>query len=446
MVVAPAYKGHPLLGALPELRRNRLKFLVKLAREGPVAGFRVGPVVAHLVTEPALVKHVLLDHQRNYSKQTRGFEKLRLLLGNGLLTSEGDFWLRQRRIAQPAFHKERIASFGALMSKVSEELANAWDAPARAGQTIDVLAQMMAATLRVVSLSLLSKEVEHEAGKVGQALTVALAWANDQLTRPISLPMAVPTAGNRAIRNAVKALDEVVLTIIRERRASGQEGADLLGLLMAARDEESGAAMDDRQLRDEVMTIFLAGHETTANLLAWTFFLLSKNLLEARRLHAELDAALEGRTPGLADLPRLPLTRRILDEALRLYPPAWSFGRSAVEADTLGGYAIPQGSLVILNPYITHRLPAHWENPEGFDPDRFLPERSQDQARFAYFPFGGGPRQCIGNSFAIMEGVILLATLAQRFRLELLPGEEVEPEPSITLRPKGGLPMKLVRR
>jgi cytochrome P450 len=330
------------------------------------------------------------------------------------------------------------------MSALAAEHAERWSGLVAQGKPVDVLAEMMTLTLRVVSRALLSAEVGGEAGRVGTALGHALGWANDQLTSPWSVvPRTVPIPRNRRIKAAIGALDEVVLGIIRERRAGTADPADLLSLLMAARDEETGEGMNDTQLRDEVMTIFLAGHETTANLLAWTFSLLSRFPSAGRALRGELASVLGGRPATFADLPKLAQTRRVLDEALRLYPPAWSFGRLAEEADELGGFHIPKGSLVILNPYITHRLPEHWPDPEGFDPDRFEPARFDALPRFAYLPFGGGPRQCIGNSFALMEGVILLATLAQKFRPELLPGHAVELDPGITLRPKGGLPMRL---
>jgi cytochrome P450 len=303
---------------------------------------------------------------------------------------------------------------------------------------------MMRLTLRIVGRALLGTEIGDEADAVGQALPVALHWANEQITRP-SLSERLPTPGNRRFRSAVGSLNGVVNGLVAQRRKSGEDPGDLLSMLMKATDAETGEAMSDQQLRDEVMTIFLAGHETTANALAWTFMLLSLHPGVDRTLRAELSSVLAGRLPTLADLPKLTYTRMVLDEALRLYPPAWSLGRRAEVDDVIDGYAIPKGSLVIVSPYVVHHNARVWDNPEGFDPERFRPGKEEGLPRFAYFPFGGGPRLCIGNNFALMEAQLLLAVLAQRARPELLAGHPVELEPMITLRPKGGLPMRLAR-
>jgi cytochrome P450 len=444
---APGPRGHGVLGNLPDLRRDRVGFLAGLMRDyGGIVRFRVGTIVAHLVTEPEYVQHVLQTHNKNYDKQTRGFARLRPMLGEGLLTSDGSFWLKQRRIIQPAFHKERIASFAEVMVHAATDTVERWRSPAERGEVVDVAAEMMRLTLRIVAQSLFGAEVDSDAERVGRAVTVTLDWASSAVLKAFVLPQRWPSAANRKLRTAIRTLDEVVLGLIARRRKSGPgERADLLDLLMGVRDEETGEAMNDRQLRDEVMTLFLAGHETTANALSWTFMLLSKHPEVARRLRAELSQELGGRTPSLSDLSKLPYARMVAEESMRLYPPAWSMGRRTIEADEIAGYPIPARSLVLMSPYMTHRNPRCWDNPEGFDPERFSDERVEAMPRFAYFPFGGGPRQCIGNGFAMMELHLLLATLAQHYRLDLLPNANVEMDPSITLRPKGGLPMRLTK-
>ncbi|GAC1341464.1 MAG: hypothetical protein NVSMB23_13030 [Myxococcales bacterium] len=444
---APGPRSFKLLGLLDEVRRRPLRLFLDCAeRYGDVTRLRFGNVVAHLVRGPANVQHVLQTHSRNFGKQTRGFQKLRLVLGDGLLTSEGDFWRRQRRIAQPAFHRARIAGFASEMVRAADECAARLSAAARAGTPVDVAEEMMRVALQIVSRTLFSADVSGEAHRIGAALDVLLRQANDRMRRAFDLPLSIPTPANRRFLAARRTLDMLVLQLIADRRATGREAPDLLGMLMAARDEETSEAMTDRQLRDEAMTVLLAGHETTAVALTWTWLLLSQHPAEARLLHAELAEVLGGRSPELADLQRLPRTRAVLEESMRLYPPAWVIGRSVAEDDALGGYRIPAGSIVLVSTWAAHRDPRIFENPEAFDPERFLRRPEAQLPRFAYFPFGGGPRVCIGNAFAQMEAQLVLAHLAQRFRLDLVPGHPVDPEPSITLRPRRGMRMTVHAR
>jgi cytochrome P450 len=434
-MLAPGPKGQLLLGSLPAARRDPLRlFLGGFNEFGDVVRFRFGPMTAHLVSGPAGVNHVLAENNKNYGKQTRGFKNLRRVLGNGLLTAEGDFWKRQRRIAQPAFHRERISSFGATMVRAAERSAG------RLEQTrapVDVAEEMMRLTLQIVGETLLGADISSEADRVGGVMGEMLRSTNERMTRMVDLPPPLPTRSNLRLRRWLSVLDAVVLRIIEERRK--KPGPDLVSMLIAARDADTGEAMTDAQLRDEAMTIFLAGHETTANALTWTWMLLSRHPAAARELRAELSAELQGQSPTVEDLPRLRYTRRLLEESLRLYPPAWMIARSATGADEIGGYEIPAGSIVFVSPFIVHRNPRVWENPEGFDPARFSSETAL--AKGAYFPFGGGPRQCIGNGFAMMEAQLVLATIAQRVQLELVPGHPVELEPSVTLRPRYGMRM-----
>jgi len=439
--LAPGPRGHFLLGMLPAIRKDPLQLLQRLAAEfGDVVRMRFGLVTAHMIAYPDGVQRVLVENSKNYGKQTRGFLKLREILGDGLLTAEGEPWRRHRRMAQPAFHRQRLASFADTMVREAERTAGRWQDVAARGEVLDVAQEMARLTLQIIGRTMLTRDVALEADRVGSALTYLLHAANRRMSRVIDLPQGIPTPGNRRFAAALRELDGVVNQIIAERRRAAQRPEDLLTLLLETRDEETGQPMTDRELRDEAMTIFLAGHETTANALTWTFYLLSRHPSIGRALRLELEREIE-RAPSFSDLPRLKLARAVIEEALRLYPPAWLISRSVTQDDEIGGFRIPGGSIVFVCSYIVHRDARIWENPEGFDPERFAPERAASIPRGGYFPFGAGPRQCIGASFASMEAQLVLATLWRRFRLDLVPGRRIEPEPSITLRPRHGMPM-----
>ncbi len=446
--LAPALPGGSLLfGHGREFRDDPLGFMLRVrGKYGDIVRTRFGPMTVHLLAHPDAVRHVLQEAPRVYGKQTRGYEKLSMLLGRGLLTSDGAHWLRQRRIAQPAFHRARIEAFAEVMVRAILEMTERWASAAERGTSIDVHVEVMGMALRVVSETLLGIDVSERASDVGEALGWTLEDVNERIGSMVDVPTRIPTRRNRTLGRHLETLDRVVFEVIEARRRSQSSGEDLLGMLMDARDEETGQRMDDRQLRDEVMTIFLAGHETTANALTWTFYLLSKHPASMRRLQAEVDTVLEGRLPTIADLPRLEWTSMVLSEAMRLYPPAWGLGRTPIEDDVIDGFFIPRGSLVFVSPWVTHRHPDFWEDPEGFDPERFAPERMATIPRYAYFPFAGGPRQCIGNRFALMEAELALAVVAQRYRLDLVPGHPVELEPVITLRPRHGMRMTVHAR
>jgi len=443
---APTYPGSGPLGSLPRFRRDPLALLMSGFRDfGDVVRFRLFTRDLVLVAHPNDVRWVLQEHTGNYNKRTRGFEVLRAFLREGLLTSEGDHWLRQRRIAQPAFHRTRIAGFGASMTQATSEMVDRW-LTASASEEVDVTTEMMRLTLRIVGEALLSTDVSHEADRVGQALNLTLRRANEAIGRIIPVPDWWPSPANRRLRAAMRTLDDVILEIIAERRAGDADPDDLLSMLMQARDEDTGEGMSDAQLRDEVMTVFLAGQETTALALGWTWYLLSQHASVRHRLHKEIDAVLSGRTPTVSDLPRLGYVERVIKESMRLYPPAWVISRCAIEDDTIGGYRIPAGSIVLLSPYVTHRHPQFWTHPDRFDPDRFDTDRKTDRPPFAHFPFGGGPRQCIGNNFAMLELVLVVTTIAQRCALDLPPGKMVGTRPSITLRAAEPIRMRVSPR
>ena len=409
---------------------------------GDVVCFRAPPFRSFFLAHPDHIKHVLQDNNHNYVKGVV-IAKLKVLIGEGLFSSEGDFWRRQRRLAQPAFHRQRLAGFAATMTDAAGGLLRRWEEPARSGAVVDVAADMSRVTLDVVGRTLFSRPLDDGADEFGAVLVDALELLNLRAMSFLSSPIWWPTGRNRRLRRAIAALDRVVFDIIETRRRAGEPGDDLLGMLLDARDEETGAGMTDRQLRDEVMTFLLAGHETTAVALTWTWHLLSRHPEVEARLAAETAAALGGRVPTIEDLPRLQYARMLVEEAMRLYPPVWGYIRQALAPDTVGGYTIPKGAVVSICPYVTHRHPEFWDDPERFDPERFAPERVRARPRFAYLPFSGGPRLCIGNEFALMEAQLVLSMMIQRYRLRAVSDAPVGLESRITLRPRGGLPMTI---
>jgi len=418
-------------------------FVRGMREYGDIVHFRMLVRHVYLVSAPEGVKHVLVDHTAKYSKGT-GIQKLgALLLGDGLLTSEGELWKRQRRLAQPAFHRERLAKLAGVMTSATRDMLDRWEQRKARGESFDAAVDFMALTLSIVSRALFSIDVAEDAAAVGKAMTVALEETNRRILSFVPFPLWVPTADNREYRAAVRVLDDVVFKIIDARRKGQSTGTDLLQMLMEARDEETGAGMDDRQLRDEVMTLFLAGHETTANALAWTVWLVARHPEVEARLRAEVEQVLGGRAPEVQDVSKLRYVSQVLDEAMRLYPPAWITARECIEPDELMGYHVPRGTIVAVCPFTTHHNPRLWPDPDRFDPDRFAPERAQDRPRHAYFPFGAGQRMCIGNSFALMEMALVLAMLYQRFSPRLEEGHPVEPHPRVTLRPLHGVRVRL---
>ncbi|MBP6440689.1 MAG: cytochrome P450 [Caldilineaceae bacterium] len=439
----PVVRGNHFFGNARELQADRLGFLLRnLHAYGEVAQLRVFGRRVYTVYHPDGIKHILQENHANYVKGPF-FDPIRAIAGNGLFTADGELWLRQRRLLQPAFHRQRIASFGQVMTDQAVRMLARWDeaVAAEPDKPVDVSAEMVRLTMAVVAEAMFGAAVDDEADAISAAIQVGLEDIQFRFDRPFYPPLGWPLPHNRRVQAAIRTLDQTVFQIIERRRSSGEEKDDLLGMLMAARDEGASRGMDDRQLRDEVITIFVAGHETTARLLTWVFYLLDQHPAVAARLRAELATVLGGRTPTMADLPHLTYTRQVIDETLRLYPPVWITNRQALTADDVMGYRIPAGALVSISPYAAHRHPAFWTDPERFDPERFSPEQAAGRHRFAYLPFGGGPRQCIGNTFALTEAVLILATMAQRYQLRLPPNSHVEVVPQATLQPRGGMPM-----
>jgi cytochrome P450 len=419
-----------------------LDFFTTVARTyGDVASYRMAGEQLFLVNEPRLIRDVLVTHHRNFTK-SRGLERSKRLLGQGLLTSEGAMHLRQRRLMQPAFHRDRIAAFGDIMVGYGDRMRRGW----AEGATLDIAREMNRLTLSIVGKTLFDVDVESQAAAVGEALTAVMEsfWM-------MMLPFAdvlerLPVPKLRRARMARARLDAIIYRMIADRRASGRVHGDLLSMLLAAQDEEDGGGMTDQQVRDEAMTIFLAGHETTANALTWTWYLLSKAPDVEARLHGEVDRVLQRRLPVIGDLPALGYVERVVTESMRLYPPAWIIGRRAIADYQLGDYTAPARSILVMSPYIMQRDPRFYADPETFNPERWTPEFRATLPKFAYFPFGGGPRQCIGESFAWMELILLVATISQHCRLRLVPGHPVVAQPLITLRAKHGMRMTVEPR
>ncbi len=438
----PGPRGHLLLGSLREVQREPLNLLRDGFRQhGDIVRYRFGSTSAFLLAHPDHIRHVLHDNHRNYDKHTIDYAMLGRLLGNGLLTSDGAFWHRQRRLIAPMFHRQRVAGFCKLMVDSTLEMLDRWDVLAHSGEPFDVVAEMTRLTLVIVAKALFSADVSDDAEAIGPALTEV----NRQLGEfsLLDLIPVIPTPRKRRFRAAVRALDEVVSKIVDERRRATYRNEDLLSMLLDAVDEETSKVMTERQVHDEVLTLLLAGHETTANALAWTWYLLAQNPEAADKLHHEIAGVLGERAPGGLDLPQLPYTRMVIEESMRLYPPAWAISRNAISEDEIGGYRVRPGTNIIICSFVTHRHPAFWAEPERFDPERFSPARSEGRPNFAYLPFGGGPRVCIGNVFAMSEAQLVVATVAQRYRLQLAPGHPVELHPLVTLRPRHGIRMTL---
>jgi cytochrome P450 len=430
-------------GELPRARRDPLGFYCEMQRRyGDVFRWDVGSFAVHLFSHPDHVKHVLHDNHKNYPR-SMFYNLVRLVTGEGLVVSEGEFWRRQRRLAQPAFHRQRIAVAAKLMTKETARMLDRWQQYADSGQPVDISQEMMRLTLCIVSQALFSHDISGDTDDVGRSVTEAMEYINYRINHILAPPLFVPTPRNLRFKRAVRRSDRLIYETIEERRGKEREYDDLLSMLMSAVDEETGERMSDQQLRDELATFLGAGHETTAVALAWTWYLLSRHPQAAERLREEVAEVLGDRTPTFDDVPQLHYTRMVLEESMRLYPPVWAVSRGVTEEDVVGGYRIPAKSLVLLSSYVTHRHPDFWSNPEGFDPERFLPARSEHRPRFAYFPFLGGPRVCIGMEFAMVEAQLVLAMTMQRYRLHLVPGQLCIPDPIFTLRPKGGVVMTI---
>lgn len=423
------------------LRNDPIGFLTTLARYGDLSHFRMGPQHVYLANEPELIREVLVTQHRSFTKGL-ALQRAKELLGEGLLTSEGEVHLRQRRLMQPAFHRTRISNYARVMVDRTVRRADRW----HDAQPLNVHSEMMQITLDIVAKTLFDTEIDGESDEIGSALTTLLELF-DLLTSPLApLLRLFAFRRMRRLEEAKAQLNRVVSAIIRERRAAADDRGDLLSMLLLSHDPESGGGMSDQQVRDEAMTLFLAGHETTANAVAWTLYLLATHPEVESELHREVDSVLGRRAAGAGDVAHLQFVERVVAESMRLYPPAWVVGRRAVEPLRLGGYLIPPGALVLASQFLMHHDQRYFPDPWRFDPGRWTPEAKAARQKFSYFPFGGGPRQCIGESFAWMEATLILATIAQRWSFTRRREEAVEMQPLITLRPRGGIELIAHRR
>lgn len=441
---APGPRTHVLLGELFYARRDRLGFVSWISREfGDVVRFRMGNRVLHLVNHPDNVRYVLQDNHKNYRKGI-GLVQAKRWLGEGLVTSEGEAWLRQRRIIQPAFQRQQMAGFDLVIADATSAMLKRWCAPAEQGRSVDVASDMMQLTLDIFVRAMFSTRITN-ASEVGASFTTALQDAMDRMTAIVMVPEWLPFPGKLRFKRAIRTLDAIVYAIIESHRKDDTKEKNLLTTLTS----ESNAARagpGNRDLRDQIMTLLLAGHETTASSLAWTFFLLSNHPWAWRKMRAEVDRVLGGRTPTQKDLPKLVWTRLVFQEVLRLYPPVWLIPRRAITADKVGGYHIPTDSDVLISPYVIHRDPRYWIRPMDFNPLRFSPENSGEMVRYTYLPFGIGPRACVAQSFAMTEALLILVTVTQKYRLQLVADHEVVPEPLLTLRARHGIAMLPISR
>jgi cytochrome P450 len=432
----PGPPGHLFLGHLPDLRRDPLGFLTRCAREyGDVVRYRIVNAAACLVNRPEYVDYVLASHGDHFVKG-RVVQASRAIWGNGLLASEGAQWKRHRRLVMPAFHRERIEVYGEIGVGFTERMLATW----QPGVRRDIHKEMKRLTLEIIAKALFDADIADDAATAGEALRSAWDEFSARLTTALLIPDWLPTPGNIRMRNAVRRLDAMVDRIINERREQVRGAQDLLGMLLQAKDED-GSELTNAQLRDEIKTLFVAGHETTALALTWSCYLLACNPTVESTLRDELRQVLGHRVPALADLPRLRYTESVIKESLRLYPTVWALPRMAQKDCEIGGYTIPAGTSVTVSQWVMHRDPRYFANPDSFQPERWFDPLIQSLPRYAYFPFGGGPRHCLGHALAMMEATLLLASLVSRFHLELAPDQTITPFPSITLYPRTGLQM-----
>ena len=433
--LAPGPKGSPLLGVMSDFSRDTFGFIERCRDYGDIVSMRFLYLTAYFLYHPDDIEYVVATNAKNFIKSRNQRSPLfQRLVGNGLLTSEGEVWKRQRRLAQPAFHRHRINAYAETMAEYAERMILTW----REGEVRDIHRDMMRLTLEIVVKTLFNADVSADADKVGRVLSRIVTPFAGQATIKWILDNRLPTITHRRFNEDAREIDMIVYRIIDERRRSGRDEGDLLSMLLKAQDED-GSYMSDKQLRDEVMTIFLAGHETTALTLSWAWYLLAQNRNVEENFHAELTEILGGRLPRMGDISRLPYTEKIAKESMRLYPPAYALGREAVKESEIGGFRVPAGAQVFMFQWATQRDARFFEQPQRFWPERWTQDFSNSLPKYAYFPFGGGPRLCIGNYFAMMEVVLLLATIGQRFKFSLLPDHPVSLMPAMSLRPRDGI-------
>ncbi len=434
-------RTRPLVGNLLDIKRDPLRFFLEVSQAyGDVVPIQMGRERVLMINSPDYIKQILQDNYPNYRKSDF-YAKLRPIFGDGIFLSEGDVWRQQRQAVQPAFHKEMIEKLASEVDSTVGDLLRRWHSKYGDGESFDVSPEMMRVTLDVVLRALFDVRLGNEADAVHDALTVILTEVERRIWSLTKIGEYLPTKRKRSFQRAMSTLDDFVNRIVERRRGDSTPHNDLLSMLL----DRYGEPRDAQMLRDQIMSMVLAGHETTAGALSWSWYLLSKNPSVERRLKEEVGTVLGDRPPTIADLPRLSFARMVFEESMRLYPPVWTISRTALNDDVIGGVQVKAGTTVMLCPYAIHRSPRYWENPEGFDPERFSPDRSKLRHPYAYFPFGGGPRACIGKQFALTEGPLVLAGVMQSYRLEIVSGHPVEPVPMITMRSREGIRMTLRR-
>lgn len=451
----PIERGRFPMGVFSEFQKEPLNLYLRVMREkGDFVKVMYGPTAAYHATHPDYIKQILIDNNQNYIRNKRGNELLKLVTGENLVSSDGEMWRKQRRLLQPVFHRRRIDGFASIMTESASKMLARWESVAD-GDVLDVDKEFHDVTFSIVGLALFGVDLRDESQDMGHLMEHASKYFSYRLGNMLAPPLWVPTKRNREYKAAAQKLAHLGPQMVQDRRAhiaehgSADESGrqfDMMDLLLEARYEDTGEGMGDEQLITEINAMLGAGHETTANTLSWTFYLLSNYPEVEAKLRAEIDSVLGNRTPTLEDIGELTYTKMVINESMRLYPAAWAIARQSIEADQFGPYELPADSGVLIPVHSIHRHPDFWDEPERFDPERFTPEKEKEMHRFAFFPFGGGPRQCIGQSFALMEAQLVLAMIVQRYRLTLVPDHVVEPEPLITLRMKNGLQMMLEKR
>jgi cytochrome P450 len=431
----PGPRGHPVLGSIREIQRDNVQaFMDAWLQYGDIVHFR-GPLTINLLVHPKYVERVLRDNVQNYPRPEFVTDKLKSIVGEGLVAAEGERWTNARKVAQPAFTPELVRQYGETMIQTTGEMLDRWSTYAESGRPLDVKSEMMHVSLANLATSLFKFDLREALDHIEPAVAFALAHTNRRLTSPVD-PQRLPLPSSKRFVQSLAGLNELIYRIIGQHRRAQNGTEGFFKLLLESQDPETGRPITDQRARDEVIGFFIAGHETVSSALTWTFYLLSQNPESWRKLKAEVDTVIGDRMPTPDDVPNLKYLEYCLLESMRLYPPIFVQMRRAAEDDEIDGYHIPKDSTIVLCAYVTHRHRDFWDNPEGFDPERFTPERSGHLPRLAYFPFGGGPRKCIGNTFAMIEMPLVVAMVAQRYKLDLVPGQEVFPEPAISLRPR----------
>lgn len=443
----PGPKSRPVIGFIPEMRKDPLSFLTKVSQDYPgIAYFRIGPQPVYFVSDADFVKRILLDNFANYEKRW-GYDKFYPIFGEGLLTSNGEFWKRQRKLTQPAFHAERLRWFSDAMVARTARMLQEWESYEPNATPFELGRDIRAVTMDIVTKTMFGIDSSTATKDVMWAINFLLAETYDRVFSALGpVKGMLPTKANREFKRAEKIMSDLILSIIRERRELGKDTGDLLSMYMQSKDDETGERMSDKQLKDEIMTLFFAGHETSAHTLSWICYALSKNPEIAKKVDEELARVLGGRPPTFDDLAKLEYMKMVIEETMRLLPASWIMTRTAVREDKLGDYTIPANAVIVISEWVMHRVAKYWPNPEGFDPERFRPGRADPRPKCSYLAFGQGPRYCIGAGFAMMEMQIMLAMMLQKYRIDLVPGHSVVPEPVMTLRPKYGVMVTIAKK